>query len=164
MFQTRGSISTVSLCVFFTVCTGANIPSPCSHILLLHNPTVLFRNVRGRLNTEKHTYVSRDDQWVTFIHGTSLKGEGNYTLTKTSGVIFNKQGVWMYTGLTWLKKGTVSRYYEHSNEPSSFIQDGEFLVQLSHDRTVKESAPWTWLYTNGSSTPVPQRQNIHSKV
>jgi hypothetical protein len=44
------------------------------------------------------------------------------------------------------QEGTVSSYYEKSNEPSGFIQDGEFLVQLSHDRTVKESAPWTWFH------------------
>jgi hypothetical protein len=30
---------------------------------------------------------------------------------------------------------------EQSNGPSGFIQDGEFPVQLSHGRIVKESAP-----------------------
>jgi hypothetical protein len=34
---------------------------------------------------------------------------------------------------------------EHGNEPSGFINDGEFLRQLNEYQFLKDSAPWSCL-------------------
>jgi hypothetical protein len=40
---------------------------------------------------------------------------------------FRKWDVWVWTGLSWLRKGQVVGICEGSNEPSGSIKCGEFL-------------------------------------